>query len=438
VGPFYPRGLQAVSYLVDFLRPVLVAVALMLAAAGPVSGQGWTRFHGPNGSGESPAAKLPDTWSDKDYRWKVALPGVGHSSPVIWGRRIFVTSASEEDGRQIVECLETADGSPKWKRELPGGKYQRNALNSYASSTPAVDADRLYVSWLAAGKYTMAALDQTDGREVWRRDVGPFAAQHGFGASPIVVGGLVVAPNEQEGPSSIVALDCRTGEVRWTEPRKKSEKAAYSTPCTFRPEGGPEQLIFAGRAHGVSGLDPQSGKTIWELPIFQDRVVGSPVIVGGLVIAQSGEGGVGRRCVAVRPGEPAKAVQPKLVYDVSGPIPYVPTPVAKGDLLFLWSDAGIVSCLDAPTGKLHWRQRVGGSYFSSPVRVGDRLYNVARDGLTVVLAASSTFAKLGESTLGEPSQSTPAVSDGVIYFRTVRHLMALGALPPSPSGRGKG
>jgi hypothetical protein len=174
------------------------------------------------------------------------------------------------------------------------------------------------------------------------------------------------------------------------------------------------------------------------LPIFQDRVVGSPVIVGGLVIAQSGEGGVGKKCVAVRPGEPAKAVQPKLVYEVSGPIPYVPTPVAKGDLLFLWSDAGIVRCLDAPTGKLHWRQRVGGSYFSSPVRVGDRLYNVARDGLVVVLAASSTFAKLGESTLGEPSQSTPAVSDGVIYFRTVRHLMALGALPPLPPGEGRG
>ncbi len=158
------------------------------------------------------------------------------------------------------------------------------------------------------------------------------------------------------------------------------------------------------------------------------------MIVAGLVIAQSGEGGGGKQCVAVRPGEPAKGIQPKLVYEVGGPIPYVPTPVARGDLLFLWGDGGIVSCLDAPTGTLHWRERVGGSYFSSPVRVGERLYNVARDGRVVVLAASATFAKLGESALGEPSHSTPAVSDGVIYFRTVRHLMALGPSSPSPSG----
>ena len=276
---------------------------------------------------------------------------------------------------------------------------------------------------------------QRPGSRLWRRELGPMAAEHGFGASPIVVGGLLVVPNEQDGPSSIVALDCRTGEVRWTEPRR-TEKTAYSTPCLFRPKDGPEQLISTSWAHGVCGLDPKSGKTIWELPLFHYRVVGSPTIVGGLVVAQSGQGGTGKQCVAIRPGEPTKAIQPKLVYEVSGPIPYVPTPVAKGDLLFLWCDGGIVSCLDAPTGKLHWRQRVGGSYFSSPVRVGDRLYNVTRDGQVVVLAASATFAKLGQSPLGEPSQSTPAVSDGVLYLRTLRHLMALGTPSPSPSGRG--
>jgi outer membrane protein assembly factor BamB len=424
------------SFVADLLRPALVAVALVLAANGPLGGQEWTRFHGPNGSGESPAAKLPVTWSEKDYRWKIALPGTGHSSPVIWGRRVFVTSASEDGGRLIVQCLEAADGSPKWKRELTTGKYHLNTLNSYASSSPAVDADRLYVSWIAAGNYLIAALDQTDGREVWRHELGRFAAQHGFGASPIVVGDLVIAPNEQDGPSSIVALDRRTGEVRWTEPRR-TEKAAYSTPCVLRSGGGTEQLIVASWAHGVCGLDLRTGKTIWELPVFQNRVVGSPVIVGGLIVAQAGEGGVGKQCVVVRPGEPAKGIEPKLVYEVSAPIPYVPTPVGKGTLLFLWSDAGVVSCLDAPTGKLHWRQRVGGSYFSSPVRVGDRLYNVARDGRVVVLAASSTFAKLGESALGEPSQSTPAVADGVMYLRTVRHLMALGPSSALPLGEGR-
>jgi outer membrane protein assembly factor BamB len=417
-------------------RRALLLMALASAVGGSVLGQEWTRFRGPNGSGESPAAKLPTTWSEKDYRWKVALPGAGHSSPVVWGPRVFVTTGLEEDGRQIVQCRAAADGGLKWQRDIPSGKYHHNALNSYASSTPAADAERLYVTWLAAGRYLVAAFDQADGREVWRRELGPFAAQHGMGASAIVVRDLVIVPNEQDGPSSIVALDSRTGQVRWTQPRK-TEKAAYSTPCVF-PEtgGGTGQLILASWAHGLCGLDLQSGKPIWELPLLRFRVVGSPLVLpqAGLIVAQAGEGGVGRQCVVVRPGQPAKGTEPKRLYDVSGSIPYVPTPVGMGMLLFLWSDNGIVSCLDAPTGKLHWRERVGGSYFSSPVRVGDRLYNVARDGRVVVLAASATFARLGESLLGEPSQSTPAVSDGTIYFRTLEHLMALGPIAGAPGG----
>ena len=173
-------------------------------------------------------------------------------------------------------------------------------------------------------------------------------------------------------------------------------------------------------------MDPSTGKPNWELPVFQWRGVGSPMIVSGLIIASCGEGGGGKRTVAIRPGEPLKNIPPKLEYEFQGSLPYVPIPVAYGELLFLWSDSGVVTCADAPTGKIHWRERVGGKFFGSPVRVRDRLYCMSREGLMYVLAAAPQFKLLAKIDLEEPSNATPAVADGVMYLRTNSHLMSLG------------
>jgi outer membrane protein assembly factor BamB len=403
----------------------IVSLLLVLVFALPAAAQPWPRFRGPKGEGISTATTIPVTWTDKDYLWKVKTPGIAQSSPVVWGERLFVTATLDEDGTQILRCLKTSDGSLNWERRFASSTHAQHKYNCYASSTPALDAKRVYLAWATPKDFTVVAVDQERGEEVWRRDLGPFLAEHGFGASPIVFEDRVVMMNDQDGESSVVALDCATGKTRWTVPRR-TEKTGYSTPCLYEPEGGPPQLVLSSWAHGLTGLDPQTGKTVWELGVFKHRAVGSPIVASGLVVASAGTGGTGKRLVAVRPGDIDKGVEPKVVYEVTGSLPYVPTSVTFGDLLFLWYDRGVVSCLDGPTGKIHWRERIGGDYFSSPIRVSDRLYNITRDGKVVVLAASKEFKRLGEIDLGEPTKSTPAVADGVMYLRTLSQVMAVG------------
>jgi len=401
------------------------------ASVQPALGQDWTRFRGPNGSGETETAGIPITWTDQDYRWRTELPGSGHSSPVVWGDRVYVTAGLDEDATRIVCCLRTTDGGIVWKKTFPSKTHKKNNANNYAASTPAVDAHRLYVTWATPEEYKLLALDRSDGRELWRCDFGPFLAEHGFGASPILAADLVIVPNDQNGSSSVIAVEQATGKTRWTASRR-TEKAAYSTPVLYQPDGkgGTPQLILTSWAHGINSLDPATGKLNWELPVLKFRCVGSPMVAAGLIFAACGEGGGGRQMFAVRPGDPEKKTEAKVEYPVEGKLPYVVTPVARGNLLFLWADSGIVACLEAPTGKTLWRERVGGNFFCSPVRVADRLYCVSREGEVVVLAAADQYKLLGKTKLGESSQATPAVADGVMYLRTRSHVMAIGEKKP--------
>ncbi len=362
------------------------------------------------------------------------MPGGGYSSPVVAGSRVFVTAALD-DGTQVVECRDVADGRQLWEQRFAATTYPKHQFNWYASSTPALDDRRLFFAWAAPERYQVVALDQASGKELWRHDLGPFAGEHGFGASPMVVDGLVVLPNDQDGPSSLLALDGATGRERWRAERR-TERTAYSTPCLYRPASGPAQLITTSWAHGVSGLDPATGETLWELPLFQNRVVGSPLVVGDLVFASAGTGGIGRQMFAVRPGRPDLGREAEVAYEIHESLPYVTTPVARGNLVFLWFDKGMVSCLDAATGKVHYSpQRIGGDFFGSPVRAGDRIYCISRSGEMVVLRAADRFEVLGRIDLGERSHSTPAIAGGVMYLRTVTHLMALPGRPPGVTGR---
>jgi outer membrane protein assembly factor BamB len=271
------------------------------------------------------------------------------------------------------------------------------------------------------------AFDKRDGKQVWRRDLGPFNGDHGFGASPIVFEDTLILANDQSGPSSIVAVDRTTGKTRWQLDRR-TVKTAYSTPFIYGHENGPVQLILASSAHGVSSLDPRSGALNWELAdVFGEiRVVGSPVTAAGLIFAQCGGGGSGKRMIAVRPGNPGEGTKAEIAYEIEDSLPYVPTPVARDNLLFFISDGGVATCIDASTGNRLWRERVGGNFFSSPVRVEDRLYCLSRTGEMVVLAADDQYQLLSRIDLEEPSHSTPAVAGGVMYLRTLSHLMAIG------------
>ncbi len=388
-------------------------------------GQEWTRFRGPDGAGASEAASIPVRWTQNDYAWRVPLPGRGHSSPVVWGNRIYATSAGQDDATRHVRCLDAADGRTVWERTFPSAPFDLGNATAYDAASPAVDDERVYLVWANPKECILLALDRHNGETVWRRDLGPIDSEHGFGASPIVYNDLVIQLGDNKAEAWIAALDRKTGEVRWRAERD-AVKTAYSTPIVFRPEGGRPQIITTGWGPGFTGYDPDSGRRLWQLPVFNFRCVGSPVAAGGLIIAGAGTGGSGRQMFAVRPGLPETGEEAKVEYEISGSIPYVPTPVAHGNLLFLWGDAGVVQCLDLPSGEVHWRERVGGRYFGSPVRVGDRIYCMSRDGMMVVLAAAKEYRLLAEIDLEEPSHSTPVIADGVMYLRTFHHLMALG------------
>ncbi|MBM4017342.1 MAG: hypothetical protein FJ288_03290 [Planctomycetes bacterium] len=408
--------------------PVAAATGARAAPAADAraDADNWPRFRGPDGAGTSDAATIPVKWTEKDYNWKVELPGGGHSSPAVWGDRIFVTAGRETDGQRFILCLKAADGAVLWKREYASTTCAMNSLNSYAAVTPALDKDYVFVTWAVPEKYTVVALDH-DGKEVWQRDLGPWVSQHGHGASPIVFEDVLLVPNDQDGASFLAALDKKTGRTRW-QAERKSGRAAYSTPCIYRGAGGAPQIVLTSTAQGMTGIDARTGKQAWEAPdVFPHpkRVVASPVMAGGLIFGQCGEGGSGLHVVAVRPPA-APGGKAEVAWKITKSAPYVPMPVAHKDLLFLWAESGTVACVRLATGEDVWREKVGGGYYSSPLCVGGRLYNISRTGEVVVLAAGEKFEVLARNPLGEKCHATPAVVGGRMYLRTWSHVISIG------------
>jgi outer membrane protein assembly factor BamB len=387
--------------------------------------QEWTRFRGPNGSGISNAKTIPATWTEKDFNWKVPLPGAGHSSPAVWGDKVFLTTGDDQAGQVIVVCLSATDGRVLWQKSFAFTAYPKHNYNSFASSSPATDAQRVYVCWSVPARCTLLALDH-QGKTIWEKDLGPFVSQHGNGSSPILYQDKVILANEQDGESFLIAVDAATGETRWKTPRKTAE-AAYSTPCVYQPKDSKPELIFNSHAHGISALDPDNGKVLWDFPTaFDKRSVSSPLVAGDLVIGSCGSGGGGNYVVAVRPGDPASGKKPQLAYSIRRSAPYVPTSIYFGEHLFLWGDGGIVSCVQAATGEVKWQERVGGDFFGSPVCVDGRLFCVSSRGDVVVAEASGHFKLLAKNPLGELTRSTPAVAGGRMYIHTSQHLISVG------------
>lgn len=413
------------------LRQFLVAVVLVVGSVSwstaptVATAQEWTRFRGPNGSGVSDAKSIPVQWTQDDYNWITKLPGEGNSSPVIWGDRVFVTSADEQKQTRYVLCLSTHDGSRQWQREFAFNSYKQHKNNSSASNTPTVDADRVYVLWQTRESSPLVALDH-DGQELWRYDLGPYLHGQGGATSPILYEDLVIICNDHSAGSALVAVDRATGKEVWKIPRQ-GQRACYSTPCVFAAPNREPELIFTHCYEGIVGVDPASGRQKWMIDVFgrhSQRAVGSPIVYGDVVIGSSGAGGGEKNVVAIRPA--AGETPASETYRVQRTAPHVPTPLVYNDRLFLWGDGGIVACADASTGKSIWTGRVRGNFFGSPICVDGKLYCADVDGEIVVVAATDEFKELARNPVGEQIRSTPAVSGGTMFIRSASQLMAVG------------
>lgn len=405
--------------------PVYVLTLLAALFSQPAVGQEWTRFRGPNGAGQSDAANIPVEWTEEDYNWKADLPGIGHSSPVLWGKKLFITSGDPATGELLVMRLNADTGAEVWRKSLVTSKHHLHARNSYASATPCVDAEQLYLPVVTPDEYTLTAFNH-DGETIWQTGLGPFNSEHGFGASPMIYKDLVIIANDQKGSSFLVALRRATGEIAWKTERSTFRRTAYGTPCVYRPSnGGPEELIFTSGANGITSVAPLTGKVNWQIDVFDKRSVSSPILAGDLVLGTCGSGGGGNYIVAIRPGN-AGGRKPEIAYKIDRSAPYVPTSVVAGDLIFMLYDKGIVSCVDATTGKVHYQNRLGGNFSGSPIRVQDRLYAISEEGDCVVLAADKDFRVLAKNPLGDLSRATPAVANGQMYLRTYSSIISIG------------
>ena len=384
-----------------------------------LSAENWPRFRGPNGNGVSNDA-IPAEWKDSNFQWKTALPATGHGSPVVWEDKIFLLCADQRNAARTVVCVSAKDGAILWKHTHAANKHKHHKQNSFASSTPAVDGDRVYFSWGTTEQLTIAAYT-LEGTKAWEAKLGPVKGGHGFGASPIVHEDLVIINNDQDGESSLIALDSRTGEVKWNTPRQ-SKRLTYSTPVVYRG-----QLIFTNWTHGITGIDPANGRMLWEKQVFpqdsKERAIGSPIVAGDLVIGSCGFVTKLKHIVALRP----KGDQMEEVWRIEKSVPHIPTPLLMGENIFLWNDLGIVTCANAATGKTHWSERAvrSGKFFGSPVAANGKIYCAEARGTIVVLRGDGEFEKLAENDLGEQCHSTPAIANGVMYVRTYQTLYSI-------------
>jgi outer membrane protein assembly factor BamB len=406
-------------------------------AAGAHADENWSRFRGPNGTGVSDLKGIPTQWTQEDYEWVVTFEGIGHSSPVIWDYALFVTTGTE-DGERTLLRLDATTGDEVWSQSLRLGANTLHTKNSYASSTPTVDGERVYVIHADADQQLVLAYT-FDGDKVWERNIGTFESQHGQGVSPIVYQDLLIVPNDQAGPSNVVALNRNTGDVVWEIPRAPKE-VSYATPFVLELEDREPQLILLSEASGLSAVNPLTGDEYWHTGAMPLRTVASAVYGGGVIVVSCGQGGVGKYLRAVDPTGSGDVSSTHVRYEREEKdiLHYVPTPIMWQDHAYLWCDRGFVCCVEAATGTTVWTERIGGNYSGSPVLIDGWMYCMSEEGDVVVLKASPEFEEPSRSPLGDGSHATPAVANGRLYLRGFSRLASLKSRPGPVVGGGGG
>jgi outer membrane protein assembly factor BamB len=408
------------------MRNATTVFFLLLFTA--VAAANWPGWRGPTGQGLADVKATPLTWSfERDtvpkHAWKSPLRGSGNSSPIVWGDRIFITAALE-DGTRLVSCHSLKDGKLLW--EAAGPSKAREKLSGdgkdagHASPTPAADGERVYAYFGPAG---MLCVDFT-GKQVWHRDFGPIDHVWGTGASPALCGEFVIVNGDNDKDSFLYALDRKTGEIQWKT--KRAAGGGWSTPIIVKTAAG-EELVVAG-AHAVIAYDPRSGKELWRCEGLSETVCPTPVAGRGLIFAVSGRNGP---TLAIRPNGKGNVTQTHIAWSQKRGGPAVPSPILVGGLLYVLNDGGLLSCYDAKSGERHYVERLDGTFWSSPVAAGERIYFTNTEGTTTVVAPGTKYRSLATNQLGERCVASPAVVEGAMIFRGDKHLFCL-RTPPVP------
>ena len=392
-------------------------VLVLLFLSLPIFAQDWPEFRGPNGQGHSAERGLPLVWSETSHvKWKAALPGKGWSSPAIQGERIWLTT--EENKSLRVLCVDRNTGALLLNVELFRLKSTGplNAKNSLASPTPVLEGDKVYVHF---GAHGTACLTQT-GEIVWKTKLDYDNGQHGPGGSPVLYDDLLIVNCDGQSTQYVVALDKLTGKQRWRKYREGAQ--AYATPLVVRLPAG-DQVVSVG-AYRTFAYDPRTGKELWNVS-YGDGFsnVPRPVYGNGLVYLCTGF--QQPSLLAVRVDGRGDVTRSHVAWTLKRGVPLTPSPLLVGEELYLVSDNGIASCLDAKTGTPHWQVRLGGNHSASPLYADGRIYFLSEEGESVVIAPGKQFKTLATNHLDGPTLASLAVAGGSIFARSQTHLYRL-------------
>lgn len=408
------------------LRVALVGFLGLPAAF--AAGGNWPGWRGPTGDGHSPETGIPVQWDAKSVVWKVPLKGRGQSSPVLWGDRIFLTTALESGQQRVVFCLDRRDGKLLWEHVAWTGTPEKShVMNGWATATCATDGERVVAFFGRGGIHCYTV----DGKPLWSRDLGTFEGPWGTSASPVIVGDLVIQNCDAEQVAFLIGLDRRTGKEVWRTPREVPERGGWSTPVLVKA-GARDELVLNG-AKVVTAYDPATGKVLWACKSFNGRGEPTATPGNGLVYMVNGLQG---DMYAVRPGGTGDVTATHMAWHTPrrGGRDQ-PSPIVVGNYVVVANMAGITSCYDATTGKELWKERLNGKFSSSPIAAGGRVYFQNEDGITYVLEPGPTLKLVARNSLGstpdEVFRASLTPSAGQMFSRSDRVLYCIG----TPSGK---
>lgn len=402
----------------------LARLSLLVLAGSTVWAENWPCWRGPRGDGTSLEPTPPTHWSGaENVVWKTAVPGEGHSSPIVWGDRLFLTTALTETQERVLLGFDRTTGAILWKRTVLESPLEaKNNENSFASATPATDGETIFVTFLDRADVVVGAFG-FDGTPRWLVRPGQFKSQWGFSHTPVLFEDKVIVVCFSKGENFVVSLDQADGRTVW-KTKCENPTQSYSPPLV-REMAGRLQLIAPGNK-GVTSYDPRTGKVLWVVDGLADDSVATPVYheKSGLVLSFTSW--PSKVLVATKPDGQGNVTASKVAWKTSEGAPYVPSPIAVGDWFFTSSFGGKAAyCFEAATGAILWKEPMG-LHHASPVAANGLVYFLNDDGVTHVVKAGPKLELVARNELGEKTYASPALSAGQMFLRSFKNLYCIG------------